>query len=98
MLTESLLAAVQKAAADGYTVPVTVEAGHGASWGVGGRAEVPWASPGLRHLELTLSQIKGAFITLLTSFDRIATASRGYSQPQPQPPRDNRHYQVVIGQ
>ena len=79
VLTESLLAAFQQAATQGYNLPVTIEAGQGVEWGVGGRAEIPWASPGLRHLELTLSQIKAGLLTLLSSFERIATAIQGIS-------------------
>ena len=74
-LTEVLLSTMQQATSQGYVLPVSVEAAADAAWGVAGRQEVPWSSAGLRHLELTLSQIKAALQTLLSGMDRVGMAT-----------------------
>ena len=75
-LQEALLAGMQQASQQGIVLPVSLEAEPNAVWGVGGRPEIPWASSGLRHIELTLSQLKAAIHKLLSSFDRVSQAIR----------------------
>lgn len=73
-LKDELLATL--ATLDQQAKPVYLVTGPETTWGVGGRAEVPWVCDVLAHLELTLSQVKLAVKAMAPSLDDLTRRVR----------------------
>ncbi len=74
MLAEALLA-VKQTVEEGAFLPVHIAADLEAAWGVAIRQEIPRAAPGLRHVELGMSQLKAAIYELLSLFQWVHAAA-----------------------